>query len=96
MALITLSSKTIEESLRFLSTRLDGAIVWIGKKKGEITLNVPDPYDDIVGPRRAGYNCFADEDSDECGDVGIFIAVLRAMENSPRTFDARGKGRRKK
>ncbi len=96
MALITLPVDKVEDSLQYLIGKLRAGIQWIGAREGTITLNVPDPYEHAL-TRKAGYNCFTDDDDDECADIGIFLGVLRSMKSGggkrPR---AAGKTRRRK
>jgi hypothetical protein len=93
MATARVDARIIEESLTDVLERVRDAIDWVKERRGNITLEVPEPYEHILRGPLAGIA--ACNPMDVCGDVGILLAVYRAMHPEKLIKVSRGKGKTK-
>ncbi len=79
----TLKPAEIESYLDHLTKKLDAAKAWVTKQKKDITLDVPQPFEHALGPDSrgpvSGKGCPFPPPPDECGYVGIALAVFQVM-----------------
>lgn len=92
MAKVTVDARIIEESLVNILEKVATAVDWIKKKKGQIRLEVPEPYRHLIGPASRVEHCLAPSRPDECNDVGIMIGMFDKLSASrARRNDRKGK-----
>lgn len=90
MATVPVDARKIEESLNDVLERVRDAIDWVKERRGDITLEVPEPYEHILRGPLAGRAC---DQKDVCGDVGMLLAVFKAMNPTKRIKGSRAKKR---
>lgn len=93
MTRVTLPVDQIQVALAGLKKRIDVASSSV-PSKGEIPLEIPEPYDHAVkiGPEVKS-SCFS---FDECGEIGILLGVESTRKRDKKGPKARRKAPRRK
>lgn len=92
MGEMDLSRNRVEKALNKVHGQLINAITWVCDQEENIRLEVSQPYEHIIVPYIR--NCHPAGADDDCGDIGIMMAVFARMREKGLKTTAKAKSRR--